>query len=182
MKKMGKIRKTITLLFITMLFLPYNMVLASGVKEEGLSNKVSEEVETIRYAEGVGYYTEKPINQGLEFEIIGECTEQFILDKYGSEIKIEPTRGSFNSPTDVITYNNLTGVWWGGIIYDVNIAGGGAVSAVTIATSSNTQSKASVRPGLTANWYTGDWQNQWVRSDVMKPVGIAGNVAAWDLR
>ena len=44
MKKMGKIRKTMTLLFITMLFLPYNMVLASGVKEEELSNKVSEEV------------------------------------------------------------------------------------------------------------------------------------------
>jgi len=181
---MNKIIKTVlSLVAIALLLMPYSTALAKDISDSDFVNNASTEVVGIGYADQVGYYLIRPISQGLEFEIIGEKPNQYHLDKYGNGSILEPTRGgSFLSPTDVITWNNLTGVWWGGIIQDVNIAGGGAVCAVTIATSNNTQSKASVRPGLTANWYSGDWQNKDIRSDVMKPVGIAGNAAKWDLR
>lgn len=68
----------------------------------------------------------------------------------------------------------------GGILDDVGIVG--AVAASTIATTSNTQSKASVRPGLTAAWKSSDWKNTGVKASISTSVGVAGNQAKWDLQ
>ncbi|MBO6207342.1 MAG: hypothetical protein J6N53_15555 [Lachnospiraceae bacterium] len=163
----------------------------------------------LRYSESLGYYLEKDIDQGLEFTILGQgdyslakdiLTGEYFLICGDTDVILNSERsrnenlkiqlpdqtrgGSYSNPTDQIskTVNGrtLTGVWWGGIWEDIGIAG--QVAAVTIATSGSTQSKASVRPGWTANWVSSAWKGTNVRAEVCASCGVGGNQAKWDLQ
>ena len=91
---------------------------------------------------------------------------------------------SYNDPSTPISKvsgsRTLKGVWWGGILNDIGIAG--SVAASTIATTDDTQSKASVKPGLTAAWESSDWKDTGVKAWKIASVGISGNKAKWDLQ
>lgn len=143
-----------------------------------------EDVSGMNYADSVGYYLEKEIPQGLEFIILGKDINISEIDLPSSAITLATTASDYYDPSTPISKvsggRTLEGVWWGGIVNDFYVAGG--VAAVTIATTDNTQSKASVKPGLTANWVSSDWKDTNVRADVLEEVGISGNKAKWDLQ
>lgn len=147
-------------------------------------SKISmEDVSGINYAEPVGYYLEKEIPQGLEFIILGEDVN---MAELGSISTYAANGSDYYNPTTPISKasgsKTLKGVWWGGIVKDIFTAGGGAVASATIATTNNTQSKASVKAGVTASWVSSDWMDTNVRADILEEVGISGNKAKWDLR
>lgn len=163
-----------------------------------------ENVTGINYAYSVGYYLEKEIPQGLEFIILGEggfaLTEDaengiyYLVEGNSEVLKLNSVSNSavtfstnessyFDPSTPISTVSGsrtLEGVWWGGILDDVGIVG--SVAAVTIATTDDTQSKASVRPGLMAAWQSSDWKDTGVKASTMASVGVAGNKAMWDLQ
>lgn len=132
----------------------------------------------MNYADSVGYYLEKEIPQGLEFIILGE-------DLLGKEWDFPiPYESTYHTPATPISKQisnyTVTGLWWGGIISDIFIAGG--VGSATIAKTNNTQSQASVKPGLTAGWERSEWKDFNQKAQILRSVGITGNKAAWDLR
>ena len=163
-----------------------------------------EDISGINYADSVGYYLEKEIPQGLEFIILGEGNFElvedaesggyYLIDGNGAELQMNSfsdsaaimsaNESSYLDPSTPISKvsgsRTLKGVWWGGILDDVGIVG--LVAASTIATTNNTQSKASVRPGLTAAWQSSDWENTGVMAWTMASVGVSGNKAKWDLQ
>lgn len=149
----------------------------SPVTQVDISEIPMENAIGLNYVDSIGYYLEKEIPQGLEFVILGNdlpCNAVTFSangsDYYNPSTPISKVAGS----------RTLSGVWWGGIVQDIFVAG--AVAATTIAKSDNTQSKASVKPGLTAGWVSSDWKDTDVRADVLVEVGIAGNKAKWDLQ
>ena len=132
----------------------------------------------MNYADSVGYYLEKEIPQGLEFIILGE-------DLLGKEWDFPiPYESTYHTPATPISKQisnyTVTGLWWGGIISDIFIAGG--VGSATIAKTNNAQGQASVKPGSTAGWVRSEWKDFNEKATVLESVGIAGNKAAWDLR
>lgn len=143
-----------------------------------------EDASGIKYADSVGYYLEKEIPQGLEFIILGKDSNTLETDIPSSATTLAAASGDYYNPSTPISKTSgnrtLEGVWWGGIVQDFFVAGG--VASATIATSDNTQSKASVKPGLTANWVSSDWEDTNVRASVLEEVGISGNKAKWDLQ
>lgn len=162
-----------------------------------MSNNVSvvslgKDMSNIKYANSVGYYTEKEIPQGLEFTILGEDDRvssrfnRIFNANLNTAVTLASSGSDYYNPSTSISKvsgnSTLKGVWWGGIVNDIFTAGGGAVASVTIAKTNNTQSKASVKPGLTSGWVSSDWKDTGVRADVLEEVGISGNKAKWDLR
>lgn len=156
-------------------------------------------------------YLEFDIEQGLEFVVLDKKNLARVLKNIqnglstidsvnytdgnrlitGAKLKAvkpmvttdDPTFGFFDPRIHIEKESGgrtIEGVWWGGIIDDVGT--GGNVAASTKATTSDAQSKASVRPGYTAAWYTGGWKDTGVISNVMKDLGVGGNKAKWDLR
>ena len=144
-------------------------------------------------------YVEHEIDHGLEFDIISRNAKGNDINglikganagiqavKPGSDIRPMThltDSGYYNPNIPIQTESSgrtVYGYWWGGLIDDVGTID--EVASATIATSSDSQSKASVRPGLTASWYSGGWKNNGTISCVMKECGLAGNQAKWDLR
>lgn len=143
----------------------------------------------IKYNNSVGYYTEKEISQGKEFVILGKG--KAVAKKYGINLNKVITTYSANSydeyynPTTSISKkignSTIYGKWWGGLLPDPT-AQGGSVAAATKATTSNTQSKASVKPGASASWESTAWTDNGTVANIFRTVGISGNQAKWDLR
>lgn len=144
-------------------------------------------------------YVEHEIEHGLEFDIISRNAQGSNIDgmiqgvnagiqavKPGTDIRpmTHLTDSGYYNPNIPISTESdgktVYGYWWGGLIDDVGTID--EVASATIATSSDTQSKASVRPGFTAQWYSGGWKNNGTISSIMKECGLAGNQAKWDLR
>ena len=156
----------------------------SSVTPVDISEVSMEDVSGMNYAEPVGYYLEKEIPQGLEFIILGTDINMLGSDLPRSAVTRAAAKSDYYNPSTPISKvsgsRTLKGVWWGGIVQDLFIAG--AVASTTIATTDGTQSKASVKPGLTAGWVSSDWKDTNVRADAVEGVGIAGNKAKWDLQ
>lgn len=143
----------------------------------------------IKYTNSVGYYIEKEISQGKEFVILGKGKD--VAKKYGINLDKAITTYSvdaydeYYNPTTSISKqvgdSTIYGKWWGGFLPDPT-AQGGSVAASTKATTSNTQSKASVKPGASASWKSTAWTDNGTVANISKTVGISGNQAKWDLR
>lgn len=163
-----------------------HMTAYASSNDESVSNvekvTLDKEVLGVKYAPSVGYYLEKETSQGLEFIILGEDVENVELSK--SMTRATPA-GDFYNPAEPIKKmsgnNVLRGYWWGGFI-DMPQAQGGSVASSTKAITVNTQSKASVKPGLTAGWESTDWKDTNELASISRTVGLAGNEAKWDLR
>lgn len=176
---------TLALSLILSVALPHATAYAStsSVIPIDVSEVSMEEVSGINYADSVGYYLEKEIPQGLEFIILGKG-DFAVNSVLNSAVTFSTNESSYEDPSTPISKvsgsRTLEGVWWGGILDDVGIVG--SVAASTIATTGDTQSKASVRPGLTASWKSSDWKDTDVMAWTMASVGVAGNKAKWDLQ
>ena len=144
-------------------------------------------------------YVEHEIDHGLEFDIISRNAQGSNIDgmiqgvnagiqavKPGTDISPMThltDSGYYNPNNPISTYSGgrqICGMWWGGLIDDVGTID--QVAASTVATLSNTQSKASVQPGYGKPWDDGGWKNNGTLSQIMKDAGMAGNKAKWDLR
>lgn len=160
----------------------------------------------LKYSNSNGYYIERNVDQGVEITILGygdyklaynpadhgyylfateDITSIDIANANLTELPIGNSRdGSFENPTTVVhkQVGNLTiyGVWWGGLLQNTGIVD--SVASVVIATSFNSQGRASVYTGYGGSWHYSDWENKDVRADVIAGTGITGNLAKWDLR
>lgn len=149
-----------------------------------IAEKSMEDVLEMNYTDSVGYYLEKEIPQGLEFIILGKNINMSEIGLPISAVPFANDESDYYNPSTPISKKSgdkiLKGVWWGGIMDDTFISG--AVAAATIAKTDNTQSKASVKPGLNANWVSSDWKDTGEKATVVKEAGISGNKAKWDLQ
>lgn len=162
-----------------------HMTAYASSNDESMSNvekvTLDKEVVGVKYTPSVGYYLEKEIPQGLEFIILGNSVENIELDSAMSRATTESDYYNPQDPISKMSGNNvLRGYWWGGIIQDYFVAG--AVGATTIAITVDTQSKASVKPGITQGWISSDWADTGIEASVLAEVGVSGNKAMWDLR
>lgn len=164
------------------------MVLSSYLNLSAYADKVSDQIcsndtiKGIRYDESVGYYLEKEIPHGLEFEIIGKEADknEFVTHSMNKKSALDNFFDPTTSISEQVGTITISGVWWGGIV--TGLLNDPAVASVTIAQTDNTQGKASIKPGINANWMTSGWKNKNVRADVAERAGLAGNKATWDLR
>ena len=177
---MNRVFITSLLSVIISLSLPNATMLAnvSPVTSTDISEECATERLEIMYSDSIGFYFKKEIPQGLEFVLVGKEA-----DRLGFSKPSRSTYDYFNPDTPISKVSGdrmLTGVWWGGIMKDLFVAGG--VVSTTKATTKDTQSKASVKPGISAAWSSSDWMDTNVWAHISESVGIMGNQAKWDLR
>lgn len=165
--------------------IPGSSVYASGFSKKDSDILKKDDVIGISHSDKVGWYLEKEIPHGMEFEILGDNIKfSSVKAKHPSAVQRLSNDDRFFNPDIYISEQvgtlTIEGLWWGGILDEWFIAG--AVASATIATTDNTQSKAKIKPGVSAAWQSTKWTDKGVRASICDSVGLMGNKAAWDLR
>jgi len=165
--------------------IPGSSIQANGYSDKSTDISKKDNIVGISHSDKVGWYLEKEIPHGLEFEILGDDIKLSSLKaKHTSAVQRLSNEDRYFNPDIYISEQvgtlTIEGLWWGGFLDEWFISG--AVASSTIATSDNTQSKAKIKPGINAGWQSTKWTDKGVRASICDSVALMGNKAAWDLR